>query len=186
MTALVSQEEVTAIHTSLMDMVENKQNHQFYHHVDMIDGIHIRTHIGYFPTNNRLYFKIEADYVLGEEEDEDKYGYTFKDLFKRRDVKMKEKEGLTEDDVRVLLLDIEQHASKLKFNKRLGRFLTYSRDCDNKDHVSGDDCGVCFGLTKMITTCCSHHLCVKCFQNLVSTRRCPFCREDEIYVQTSK
>jgi hypothetical protein len=138
------------------------------------------------PQNQkRVPFRIQADFVFGYEEDDPNSNRDFKTLFESKHVNMKEKEGLTEDDVRVLLLDIEQYASKLKFNKRLGCFLTYSRDCDNKDHASGDDCGVCFGLTKMVTTCCSHHLCVKCFQKLVSIRRCPFCREDEISILTS-
>jgi hypothetical protein len=188
MATLVSHDEVTAIHTSLMEMVDNKQirnRNFFYYHVDKIDGIRIDIVIEYFPTSNRLNFRIQADFVFGYEEDDPNSNRDFKTLFESKHVNMKEKEGLTEDDVRVLLLDIEQYASKLKFNKRLGCFLTYSRDCDNKDHASGDDCGVCFGLTKMVTTCCSHHLCVKCFQKLVSIRRCPFCREDEISILTS-
>jgi hypothetical protein len=85
------------------------------------------------PQNQkRVPFRIQADFVFGYEEDDPNSNRDFKTLFESKHVNMQEKEGLTEDDVRVLLLDIEQYASKLKFNKRLSSIMYEYSKFDNE------------------------------------------------------
>ena len=173
---MISDEEVQAIHEELMKMVKKNAHYTLYAHVDKIDGICIQINIGYFPSDsNRLHFIacIRGVYSI----DDDDEVYECEDFFRSEDVPMKGAEGLAEEDVRFVLLEIYRLAAILKFDKRCGRFRKYSVKGKCTDFMTGEDCVVCLEKTKIVSTCCKCHLCVKCFQHLSPEEKCPICRE---------
>lgn len=182
MTNVISDNEVQAIHEQLMGL--EGVTHMRYPHVDIIDGIEIILNIAYYPSaKNRLFFEACARNVLDIDRDDDDHDDHL-NLFRSKDVKMKG-EGLAEEDVRFILLEIMRFAAILEFDKLCGCFRTYSVEDKPASYISGSDCVVCLEKTKFVATCCTCHLCVKCYQHLAPREKCPICRQFEMAVQIS-
>ena len=178
MTTIISDNEVQTIHEELMELGSDNF-HIKYPHVDFIDGIKVIVNIAYYSTANLLFFEVTAGDVYDEDDDDD-----LLDLFRSKNVKMKG-EGLAEEDVRFLLLEIMRFAAILKYDKLCGCFRTYSVEDKPASYISGSDCVVCLEKTKFVATCCTCHLCVKCYQHLAPREKCPICRQFEMAVQIS-
>ena len=167
MTSFVTDEEVTAMYNELRDakyLIKSAK----YHHVDTIDGIAVDIVLKHDLEELELYFTIKIEHFQSHRNDDNI-------LYRSANVK-KDEDPLTENDVRLLLLDIEKSADLLKWNKRVGRFLTHKRPRENENHIMGSDCCVCLEKTKT-TTLCDHTLCVECLQKLGKRPMCPLCRE---------
>ena len=175
MTNIISDNEVQAIREQLMEL-DSDDSRMIYPHVDFIDGIKVIVNIAYYPTKHQqLFFEVSAGNVYkitdDEDDDDDLLG-----LFRSKNVKMKG-EGLAEEDVRFILLEIMRFAAILKFDKLCGCFRTYSVEDKPAIYISGSDCVVCLQKTKFVAACCTCRLCVNCFQHLARGKKCPICRE---------
>ena len=172
MTTIISDNEVQVIHEQLVELGSD-DFHVIYPHVDFIDGIEVRVNIAYYSTANLLFFEVTAGDVYDEDDDDDLLDLF---LFRSKNVKMKG-EGLAEEDVRFILLEIMRFAAILKFDKLCGCFRTYSVEDKPAIYISGSDCVVCLQKTKFVAACCTCRLCVNCFQHLARGKKCPICRE---------
>ena len=179
MTTLVGDDEVDTIYNIFIHGADD--NEYNYPHVDNIDGIDVEVQIVYMKGHvTKLYYKIRSNFYENYDGNKDRDGDDRVTLFESKITYLPERQILSKCHIQHILIDIENQASKLIFNKRQGVFMTYRRDV-TKNHNTTVVCCVCNQLTK-IQTQCKHHLCLGCSQKLTSERKCPICRACNIFL----
>lgn len=181
--SLITNEEVEYVFGFFKTpMVDVKFRHE---EIDKIDGIDVNIHIYYNVAAGLLQFKIQSDHLytyaatdFEDDEiadDEDEIGRTLAALYYPEKTEIDPKTGVTKEDIRNILLYIENVSKVLLFDRRICTFKTYRRTVTDINCIRGEKCCVCHELT-ISTSKCDHYLCLECFQKLTHKRRCPICR----------
>lgn len=171
--SMISPEEVSAMYSSIMKM--GNKDSLLYKHIDIIDNIIVSVIIEFNKKYHVLFFKITVNGVITKLKYDD---YDDSSLFTSTNIIFEDKAlGITNNDVRALLINLEDLSEQLKFNKRRGEFLLYRRNCYRPSTTNGQDCPVCYEIT-LTKTNCNHYLCVECFQK-IQKRVCPMCNNPD-------
>jgi len=99
----------------------------------------------------------------------------YKNLFTYSCSFERENNLFTVENIRDMLIFINEIVINLKFDKISGNFQEYKEPFGTQ-FVDGEQCCVCYEITMTKTAMCNHYLCRYCFQKLRQKSVCPLCR----------